>query len=80
MSSNTFIIVTYEDKDNYDNFAIDEVYYEGDLIGSIRYGGEPEDNSKYRDYAGVIPLITKIIKICNFEFEQDNRSLEDLGW
>jgi hypothetical protein len=39
-----------------------EVYVDGELIGRGSYGGEPEDNYRFRDYAWVEDLIVKLAK------------------
>jgi hypothetical protein len=39
-----------------------EVYVDGELIGDGNYGGEPEDNVRYRDYSWVEPLLEELAK------------------
>lgn len=37
-----------------------EVFVDGKRIARGRFGGEPEDNYEFRDYAWVIPLIATV--------------------
>jgi hypothetical protein len=46
-----------------------KVYIDGQLIGEGRYGGEPEDNSRYRDYYWVECLIQNLAKTLGAEVE-----------
>ncbi|MBA7629317.1 hypothetical protein ES703_36815 [subsurface metagenome] len=39
---------------------VTEVFVDGEKIGEGSYGGEPEDNHRYRDYNWVEPLLQKL--------------------
>jgi|LGVE01.1.fsa_nt_gb hypothetical protein len=43
-----------------DGFAILELFVEGKLLGSESIGGEPEDNSYYRDYNWIGTLMKQL--------------------
>jgi len=46
-----------------------EVQVDGKTIAFETYGGEPEDNSRCRDYSWVEPLIAKVATVCGAEVE-----------
>jgi hypothetical protein len=46
-----------------------ELLVDGELIGSGAYGGEPEDNSYWRDYKWVEPMIESLAKKLGGEVE-----------
>ena len=56
IESNTFYN-RYGDRKQDTSFFVD-----GEHIGSGSYGGEPEDNTRFRDYNWVEPLIAKIAR------------------
>ena len=66
-------------RDDYDSRDKDEFYIDGEKIGEGYYGGEPEDNLRYRDYAWVPEIIEKIAKRlgADVETEQVQATEED---
>jgi len=66
-------------EDYYDMREKDEFYLDGEKIGEGYYGGEPEDNSKGRDYRWVSEVIQKIAESLGAELElkQDRVNKED---
>jgi hypothetical protein len=59
--------ITTESK--YRDFEETRIYVDDKLIGSGSYGGEPEDNTRYRDYSWVEELFIKLAKELNAEVE-----------
>lgn len=49
-----------EENKYYDQLESVEVYVDGERIGFGSYGGEPEDNSRIRDYGWVEDVIVKL--------------------
>lgn len=46
------------------------VFVDGELIGGGGYGGEPEDNTHYRDYKWVQELVVELAKELGAEVTQ----------
>ena len=54
---------------DYDTLEKREVYVDGEKIGEGYYGGEPEDNSRQRDYSWVENLLLELSKSLGAEVE-----------
>ena len=57
------------DGGKYSNWTGTEVLVDGVLIGQGSYGGEPEDNSRWRDYRWVEPLLKKLAEVLGASVE-----------
>lgn len=65
-------IRSINEEGGYDIFERTEVWVDGVLLGDGSYGGEPEDNRRYRDYRWVEGLLAKLAKACGAEVECTN--------
>jgi len=54
--------IYYYDKDSFEQYETTIVEIDGKEIGKGHYGGEPEDNTRGRDYKWVELLLEKIAK------------------
>ena len=59
------------------NFSRIKVLLDGELIGEGHFGGEPEDNSGFRDYAWVGPLFIKLAEKLGATVSVETESYED---
>lgn len=53
------------------------VLVDGVLVARGACGGEPEDNSIYRDYGWIIPMVASLAKALGAEFEEKNEKEEE---
>lgn len=65
-------LTKWEDRDSI------EVLVDNELIGTGNYGGEPEDNSRTRDYSWIETLIEKLAKKLGAEVVCENIEIEGL--
>jgi hypothetical protein len=60
MSKPLLEVVTVEYEREWDYYERVKFFLDGEYVGSGRFGGEPEDNTRYRDYAWVDDIIKTI--------------------
>lgn len=53
--------MVFKDKgSDWESYQSVEIYVNDELVSEGSYGGEPEDNSRYRDYSWVESAIAKV--------------------
>jgi len=70
------IIKNTIDENMKDEVVSIDVFLDGERIGCGNFGGDPEDNSFYRDYSWVLPLIKKLGEELGAEIEEETEALE----
>jgi hypothetical protein len=66
----TMLIESITGVDRFGDFFEEIKVYDGEeLIAHERYGGEPEDNRRSRDYKWVEPLLKQVIERCGEKAE-----------
>lgn len=60
-----------------DHFDEIEVLVDGHSMGTGHFGGEPEDNTKYRDYRWVEPMLVKLANSLGAEVEFEDVVMEN---
>jgi hypothetical protein len=73
--------VSYEDEDSWSGERCQvEVYVDDELLGSGDFGGEPEDNTEYRDYSWVRPLLAELARQLGAEVEETEEIRSEDEW
>lgn len=52
-----------------------ELHVNNQFVGSGNFGGEPEDNSYYRDYDWVVPAFKRLAEKLNVPFQLEEYPL-----
>lgn len=73
-------IKSYDMETDYEPSEITIVEIDGKEIGRGRYGGEPEDNYRFRHYGWVENLIGKVAKALGAEVEKEVKTLTPEEW
>ena len=73
-------IKSYSKETDYEPQEVTIVEVDGKEIGRGRYGGEPEDNCRYRDYDWVEFLLERLAKELGAEVERNVKRIASEEW
>lgn len=73
-------IKSYEKETDYEPHEITIVEVDGEEIGRGRYGGEPEDNCRFRDYGWVECILKTLAEELGAKVEVEEKTIPADEW